>query len=325
MTTGLLGLSADDYWETPWKNALQLHERYVLGEKWGIYIDAPSLIDPAVRNSIPTPFLYVAQRREAAKIDLERMAKVVASRFEDRAFFINTAVPASEYKSADEPRVGKDSTDPTSTKYTLDLETQLRLLNKPGTYKVVVLLQQQMSNIVETKIEPSPVPVEELHFPDPPSPELLKSFEGAPETPGEPGMIMSVDRVVLDVAGSTAPLKVSFRIPVLNRERVPEPLPWLVFGESFYPDYGTPRPFAILPITLVIFSSGDAVATVIPLRVPVFTESAIGSFAVDLLSSPHVRGHARAYYIYAFCGEFVAGPAIMATVTEDMLPKPRVE
>lgn len=326
MTATPFSLTPDDYWKDPWKNAVQLDEQYVFQKVWGLHIDAPPTVNTQARKSIPVPFLYVAQLREAYKVDLDTMTKVVASRLEDRAFFIGDALPPRE--GSDEPPIGKDSTDLTCSKYTLDVEKRLRLLKKPGTYRIALLLQQQMSNVVPTKIEPSPPAPADRTFPNPPSRELLKSFDRPPAIPAEPGIALAVDRVVLDSAGATALLRGSFRLPLLDRERVPRSLPRFFPARSLPPDYGTPRPSAILPIAIVILASGSAAEFVIRLRVPTFDELvpndgtpiATGAFAIDLFAIRGVRGYARTYSIYAFCGEFSAGPSLMATVTKDMLP-----
>src|ERR1700674_4774589 len=140
MAESLFGLTGEDYWKSPWKNAEQLHVKYVRTGKYGLYFDSPPTVDPVVHGSIPALLYYVAEYREAYKVDLLGMTKVVAIRLEDRAFSIADAItPLDKYDPP--PKVGKDSSDPTSEKYDLDLEMQLHLLRKLGKYKVVLLLQ----------------------------------------------------------------------------------------------------------------------------------------------------------------------------------------
>lgn len=386
MSESLFGLSGDDYWREPWKNSEALHNKYVLEDKFGLYIDAPGEVDPTVRKSLPVPFFYVAQLREAYKVDLETMVKVVASRVEDRTLKIANALTPKD-KRAKEPKVGKDSTDPTSEKEVLDLQAQLKLLGEKGTYHVLVLLRDQMSNVVVTRVvqrkiineDPEVVKFLEIHRrplpvppPLPPSVELLwtpeaagsmmppKAPDGSPDMPAEPGIALSVERVVLKRLGATAVLKGAFRLKVLKRELVPPELPpdyqppvagpaqvplsplpgqpaSLAAPDSadpaallVRPIYGVPRPSAILPITLVILGYVDVAPTVIRLNVPTYDNLdpaapemvATGHFALDLLANPNIRLTPQTFAIYAFCGEIIAGPQLMATVTEAMLPKP---
>ena len=354
MAESLFGLSGEDYWLDPWKGSAEMHETYVLGGKYGIYIDAPASVNSAVHSTVPVPFFYVAQFREAYKINLTKMAKVIAIRLEDRSFLIENAITPRD-KAAPEMKVGKDSKDPTSSKKMIDLQTQLGLLYRPGKYRVVVLLQQQMSNVVETIVEqkrvqhPDPeaqkfidsFKLPEIPPPPPPPPSLelrwvrkvdapLEPLAGSPPVPAKPGIEMKVDRVVLSKTGASAMLKGSFRLPVLKRDLVPERPPNTDPTVPFMPEYGMPRPVAMLPITLVILGSASAAETVISLSVPTFDaidpalEENVGTgfFAVDLLANPSLRVEAQIFSVYAFCGEFTKGPVLMATVTPDMLPKP---
>jgi hypothetical protein len=358
MAESLFGLSGEDYWREPWKGSPQMHETFVLGGKFGLYIDAPSAVNSALHESIPVPFFYVAQYREAYKVDLDTMAKLVAIRLEDRAFFIENAL-TPEYNSVPEGKVGKDSTDPTSFKKIIDPHVQLGLLYKPGKYRLIVLLQQQASNVVEVKVEqrrvqhPDPEAqkfIDGFKLPEPPPPPppppsamlrwkrrvegveplTLQPMDGGPAIPDKPGIDMKVDRVILTTAGASSYLKGSFRLPVFKRDLVPQRPPNTDPMVPFMPEYGMPRPTAMLPITLVILGSEYAAEIVIPLSVPTFDaidpalEENVGTgyFAIDLLSNLNIRNTAQIFSIYAFCGEFMKGPAVTATVTPDMLPKP---
>jgi hypothetical protein len=300
-------LTDEDYWKDPWRDFEKIDEEFVFGRQWGLHIGAPGIANLEQRKKLPVPFLYVAQLRDSCKVNLETMTKAVACRLEDRAFFIGNALAPKGWEG--EPPAATDSTDLTCAKYTLDLGKRLGLLKQPGTYRIALLLQQQMSNILTTRIGPLPDSSGEQFRGELASSELLGSFT-PPEIPAQPAIALKVERVVLDTPEASASLKGSFRLPVLPHERV---------GHRTWPS-------AILPITIVILANGSAAETVIRLRVPVFHELdaiepiATGTFAIDLLSAPGIRGRAGIYSTYAFCGEFFTGPAIMATVTEDMLP-----
>lgn len=357
MSGGLFELSGDDYWENPWKTSAVLHERYILDLAFGLYIDGPPEVVPGVHRSIPVPFLYVAKMRDAYSTELGQMAKIVVARQEDHALFVTNALPPRD-KEVPLPKVGKDSDDPTSEKHVIDLESQLRLLAQPGTYRVVVLLKDRASNRIELKVAPPRAEhadpevktfLDSFRKPRPtlppgaPSPELVwtETASGpappadAPPVPGKDGIAMKVERVVLNTAGAEAILKCSFRLGVLKSELVPPPLPRATDPQAPHElvvsdPYGTPRPTAILPITIVVLGSVTPSHVVISLQVPVFQpfdttapeRSATGRFAIDLLANPNLGITPQTFAIYAFGGGEMSGPVLMATVTEDMLPKP---
>src|SRR5262245_23190742 len=104
---GLFRLDGDDYWTKPWKNGRDLVMEFVLELKFGLYIDAPSSIDPREHDSVPVPFFYVAKTRDAFKTDLDSVAKVVAVRVEDRALKIDSALTVRD-NILEEPKLGAD-------------------------------------------------------------------------------------------------------------------------------------------------------------------------------------------------------------------------
>jgi len=403
MTNGLFGLSEDDFWTDPWINGEELFNRYVLDGEYGLYIDAPERVQPKDRPSIPVPFFYSAEQREAYKLDIEKQAKVVAVRLEDRTFFIADAIEPED-NALPLPKVGADSIDPTSESHDIDLQTRLSLLSEPGAYRIVVLLTKQASNVVEVVVEqpriehedpevikfiearrtppiipPPPTPSAELIF-DSDAEGLPQPVADAPEVPEEEGIGLAVERVILNTEDATAILKGSYKLNILHKyERVPEPPEELEDpGDASLPtppaeaededdasvptspaeaedaddtslptpsaepededdaslptlpDYGTPRPSAVLTIHLVILGSVSMGATHIPLHIPVYadldsesdTTTVEGTFAIDLFKNENLRIVPQTFAIYSFCGEIMAGPVLMATLTEEMLPKP---
>jgi hypothetical protein len=332
VTNGLFGLDGDEFHTNPWKNGAVLYDRHVLDGDYGLFIDAPTRVQPERHTSIPVPLFYAAEQREAFKIDIVSQAKVVAVRLEDRRVFVANALEQPD-NSAPRPRIGKDSSDPTSERQVLDLQAQLRLLDRPGTYRIVVLLTQQTSNVVEVVVEGRSFAHEDPEVakfleakrtprqpapPDPPTIGLLPAVDRAPPVPDAPGLNLAIERVVLLEHGATAILRGSYALEVRPRD---DSVP--ASG-----DYGTPRPSAILPIELVVVAERSTAHTVIPLRIPIYEalgqqpKLVTGSFAIDLLRHPDLQIDARTYSIYAFCGEVMTGPMILATVTEQMLPRP---
>ncbi len=355
MSDSPFGLSGEDYWKQPWKNAEAMHEKHVLDRKYGLFIDAPPAVNPGLHSTLPMPFLYADEMREAYKVDLPTMAQVVASRTEDRALKIGPAIaPVDREEPA--AKVGADSENPISEKHLIDLQGQLGLLNEPGTYHIAVLLRHKMSNVVATVVERKKVKYDDpevekfiesqrkplLPAPPPaPSNQLVwapgetgvrpSPYAGSPEPPEKPGITLTIERVVLNRQGAKAILKGAFRLAVHNSELAPidpdEPAQRVALGLPFY---GRPRPVAIIPINIVVTGSVNLSATVFRLQVPTYQpvdpKAAVmmttGHFAIDLLAHPDLRTDPQTFAIYAFCGEILSGPHLMATVTEPMLPKP---
>jgi hypothetical protein len=334
---GLFGLDEDDYWSQPWKNGQTLFFTFVADWKFGLHIDGPSVIDPREHDTAPMPFLYVARMRDAFKTDLDRQAKVVASRVEDRALKIDSALTVQD-RLAPGTKLGADSDDPTSEQHIVEL-SKLGILREPGTYKVNVLVRGQISNRVDVTVEnpepksddPEVVKFLEAHRtpplpPEPASPGLVKEHDGAPPVPADEGIAFAVDRVVLNKPGARALLKGAFRLKVRRAEIVPPAS--AATPERPHPEYGEPRPTAIVPITLVCLGTVDDAPVVLKLRVPSVDKVAAegdavtGRFAIDLLADKNLRARPQTFSIYGFAGEPMTGPHTFATVTEPMLPKP---
>lgn len=358
MTNGLFGLDDAEFWTKPWKNGQALHDKHVLDGDYGLFIDAPRSVQPADRTTLPCPILYAATRRDAFKVQVREQTRVVATRLEDRALFIDQAIEPPD-NAAPLPKVGQNSIDPTSEKHSTDL-AKLRILDQPGTYQVVLLLGTQTSNVVRTVIErpridskdpevikflearrtPKPVPP-----PPAPSDDLLGQptpagprdpLPGTPPPPAAEGIALAVkDRVVLIEDGAQVVLLGSYRLKVLPKyDAVPPPPPPPEAGKPApepLPDYGTPRPQAVITITLVIVGDKNPAHMLVPVRVPVFsgvqpgTESSVvqGTFAVDLLARQRSLRQPETYTVYAFCGEvWTPKPLQVSTVTQAMLPKP---
>jgi hypothetical protein len=162
--------------------------------------------------------------------------------------------------------------------------------------------------------------------PAPASPELVKELEGAPAIPAEEGIAFAVDRVVLNKPGARSLLKGAFRLKARKAEIVPPAN--AATPERPLPEYGEPRPTAIVPITLVCLGTVGNAPSVLRLRVPSFDKVAAegdaitGQFAIDLLADKNLAARPQTFSIYGFAGEPMTGPHTFATVTEPMLPKP---
>lgn len=350
MTEHLFGLSGDEYWDQPWKNADALHMKFVMNMRKGIFLDAPDVVDPNARQRVPVPLFYVSTGNDERKSSLRDKGKVVAVRLEDRAVLIATAL-APEDKVERRPFLPND--DPLSIRDVIDLQERLKVLAASGTYVVRVVNVQKVSNTVAVRVErkkptsDDPAVVEFLEkqrtpkeFPPPPAPTATlvwkdgtaagarpQAPEGTPAVPGDLGIALAAERVVLLEEGAHDVLRGSFRLPVLAQERVPAPL----VGEpdpdaAPLPEYGEPRPTAIVPVTLLVIGGDTGDVVQFNLQVPTWDALegtdpvATGTFAVDLL--PRLGERPQTHHVYALCGEAFVGPTLTATVSQDMLPKP---
>ncbi|MCO5167137.1 MAG: hypothetical protein M9894_12365 [Planctomycetes bacterium] len=353
VTNGLFGLDDADFWTNPWKNGEALFSKHVLDGDYGLFIDAPRSVQPADRSTLPVPIYYAAMMKDAFKVDVVAQTRVVAARLEDRAIFVDAAIEPPD-NALPEPKIGEHSSDPTFSQHTSDL-ARFGLLDQPGTYQVVLLLGQQTSNVVRTVVEqrrmqsddpevvrfleaqrkPRPIPP-----PPAPSADLLgeptpdgprRALEGTPPPPKDEGIALAIDRVLLLKPGAQAVLKGSYRLAVLPKHDLVPPPPAPGPDAPALPEYGAPRPQAVITITLVIVGSGGPAHLVVPLHLPVYAgveggeQPSIveGTFAVDLLARQRSLLQPQTFAIYAFCGAvWTPKPAVIATVTEAMLPRP---
>lgn len=356
VTNGLFGLDDAEFWTNPWKNGEALHEKHVLDANYGLFLDAPKSVQPADRTTIPCPILYAAAKKDAFKVLVREQTRLVVTRLEDRAIFVDQAiVPPDDARPL--PKIGKDSMDPTSEKHSTDL-AKLRILDEPGTYQAVLLLGSQASNVVRTVVErpridskdpevikflearrtPKPVPP-----PPAPSPDLLgeptpagprKPVPGAPPAPSPEGIALAAkERVVLVEDGAQVVVQGSYALKVLPKyDAVPPPPAPPEPGKPApepLPDYGTPRPQAVITITLVVVGEKNPAHMLVPVRLPLYAgvgaEPSViqGSFAIDLLARQRSLRQPDTYTVYAFCGDvWTPVPIQVSTVTQAMLPKP---
>jgi hypothetical protein len=230
---------------------------------------------------------------------------------------------------------------------------------RPGTYLSTVLLNEETSNRVRTRVthgaaaerDPAVVEFLERHRKpeEPPKPikparTVLATSDAAldsshchptyraqgnsPPVPEEPGIAMSVERVVLVDQHPKSILHGSFRLPVSKRNLVPRTEPTAP-NEVSVPlvDVGDPDATAVVPISLVIVGNLYPGPTSHHLRVPSYDPVdpkandgiVTGHFDVDLLAFDDMQRLPQTYYIWAFSGEIMAGPNLMAIVTPDML------
>jgi hypothetical protein len=157
--------------------------------------------------------------------------------------------------------------------------------------------------------------------PPPDAPHPLPSYSirpGSPELPEAPGIALAVKRVVEVNAPGGCVVRGSFKLPAKWATAVPPPVAPSAPGTQ-------EQPTAIVPITLLLTGSKQPDARSFALKVPVYTPidfadeaaQATGYFAFDLCKYAPVNRVPQTFFVYAFSGELMVGPALMAFAPVD--------
>jgi hypothetical protein len=313
-------LQGDEYWTHPFKNDDDLAERTIFRKQPGLFIDGPPVVDLAVRNTIPIPIFTCVSQRDDYATPLMRYAFLFATRVEDRRAFFGFAVPRDRPMPRVPPGTEPDETSMVTDTLLPDLKQQADLGEEPGTYDVVVLVREHVSNRVRIAVKksggyvdpevekfiaqqpvPTPAPV------TPPAAAVglpnYRRSETSPEIPPAPGIAISAPRQAPLRPGVQVDVSGSFRVPLLKRE---------LTGAS----PGGVAPTAVIPMTLFAFSTdqNNFGPFVMPMRVPTYDAIAptdpmgTGYFAVNLLDFAGVVAKPATFFVYAFVGEWMSGP-----------------
>lgn len=346
MTSGILGISGDEYWTDASSAASAVIER--LGEAGTptLTLDAPPLVSVDGRSELPVHFVYVRSLAEAQQLDPEQALVLVAVRLEDNlclaqlALFVDKEPAVAPMVSTDPPNVGM-----TGELLTTDARAQLGVPWERGTLTMTGLLRERISNTCQSVLGPersdfvdpeveayldakraSRVPVQQaevwpalapirgaiartLDGGPPPFPNY-RAHADSPPIPDAMGVTLVVERVVESGPGNRCVLRGSFRLPCTVHERVPYDLE---SGRLF--GVGAPGATAVVQIHLVVTAARFAGPIVLPLRIPSFDELAsgedgvaTGSFNLDLFEIPAMPQVPDTYFLTAFSREVVTGP-----------------
>lgn len=325
---GILGLEDDDFWADPNKTRDDVIYSLIKANDYGVTIDAPNTADLAARGVLPIAVIHVAREPELLQHCFDNEAILVAARLEDRATLV---APLTEGVPFSPVEGGREGCTMASMRL-VDAFTRLDLPTKPATYIFGVILRDRMSNRVEVGIgqrrlgyqddeiakflasqaAPEPPPV----WPPPgrPFPDYERRAD-SPKLPAEPGIELAAPRVVV-FGRNQAVLRLSYRLKLRARDYVRR--------RHSYPDQ-PPLPAAVLPITLVINGSRDPGPVVLALHVPVEDpqiqgDQAVGHVALNLFDYPPLGRHEETLFVWAFCGELMAGPTLVGVVAEASLP-----
>ena len=337
------GLSDGDFWGNSEDALMGFRRARMQQGKDEILIDGPGKVSLDMRWTAPVIAYYGGSLRTIMANKFKDCAVLTAVRVETGTVYSQRAVPMTGGMGSP-----PDEDDPgdvrTSEMYDLELRDCLKIPWESGTYLVTLLLRNFISNRLQVRLEksqlayrdpevekylasrlkqPQPLPV----WPPPAVWPALPAFElpyyrrlpESPEVPSQPGLALTIDRIVSLKPGARAILRGSFRLPVAARNIIPA----ASHPELQY-DFGYLRPTAIVPITLVIAGSDFLGPIQLNLRIPSYSEVAPsqpdqttnGFFAIDLLQMEDMPRVPQTYFIHALSGEFLTGPVLCAFVDE---------
>jgi hypothetical protein len=322
MSQGPFKQSDEEFWTEPLKNLSRVSDEHAMKFQRALIIDGPREVDPGARKTLPVSLYYLAPQSDVFSFTFQDVAIVVASRREDRQVFCDMATdpitaPREHSTAKPDPDVFSGSS------RVLDLKEHPNIPWQSGTWFVNVLVRDLVSNRIEIELadsaskrkDPESRKEEKPPAPAPASPEAgdplphYQAYAKSPALPDKPGIALSVERVIVAKHGSRAELAASFRLAPLRGELVP--------GAS------GDEPKAVIPITLVIIGTENAYPLPFTVRAPAYGNigdtELTGHFALDLFDIPHFDPRAQTYFVYAFAGEVMAGPATLGLVSEEML------
>jgi hypothetical protein len=353
MNQGEFRLKDEKFWEDSDPVEEALVERFKETDFMGLGLDGPRTVRLDQKETVPLLGVRASSIRDNIGLSLQRRAVVVTSHLEG-----TVTLAATAFRQPDEPRRLADPRDPatlpkgrTVKTFSVSLSDRLPELPwKPGTWQTTVLLYDQRSNAVVTRLQeaasPDPAVQEFLNaqrrpaFPAAISPPLDGSANpylprpDSPTPPSGPGIVLAVDRVAVHGRDRSCLLRGSCRLPISPRDMVKH-LPGPVGSEAErlaiadgWVDVGDPEAIAVLPVTLLLTGNQRAEPLLIQLQVPIYgplgptdsSDGAHGYFAVDLFKLLPDDVFIQSYAIWAVSRSVLSEPVLLGLVTESMLP-----
>jgi hypothetical protein len=361
MSQEKLGLEDEEFWSQPFKTKDAIENRLIKKKTEALIVGAPSKVLINTRETFPVVALQVAFLKNLAKMDLRKTAIVTAVELNSNRVHAGMALRQDmDLPPADgempEGWMGGEG-------YLIDLRERLQLPWKPGDYIVTLLMLDQASERLRTRLvdtsgfedpevarfieehrkkaglslvwpepgdplpsykqekESPPIPSERVKFKeDEEEPEIdEEEMESGKKRERKPGMALSVPRVSVIDENTRCILSGSFRLPVKEQELLPQ---------DKAPKPAKPAPVALMPITLVLTGTEQVTPTVLRLIVPSYDPidktirgplMVTGHFTIDLCTLAPVAKVPQTFFIYAFSGEIMAGPAPMAFISKSSL------
>jgi hypothetical protein len=349
MTTGVMGLSDDQFWSDP-DQARPAAIGRVQSSGWrGYVLDAPRNVHIGVRDTLPVMGVRCVSAVESLAHDFQRNAVVVAVRrsssevFVGRVFELKYTPPSKKVRAAPSPTIT------VTDAFAFELRERLPDLPwTPGTYALYLLvLHVATEAIVVRLLVPSgpsfhAPPVLDDPWPptgDQPLPRYTKA-EWSPAAPASHGVTLVCDGVVLLGSDARCVLEGSFFLNTAINDEEELPPSW--------DDDATQRTFALDPaestqrmqaidpsqidelihktptmvsLTLVLTGTELTDPWSCTLSLPATTtfDDAQGWFGLDLFALQDFPRQPGNYALWAFAGDVISGPTPIALILEESL------
>ncbi len=333
-----LGLDNDDYWSNPTRTMDDVMDR--LESEAGLVLGAPTAVDTAQRSDLPAIIYRSGKDSDLALRSFRSYALIAAMHLDTKTLYLGYAAPQDFDPKP--PRSDADELEGwTVAAHKAEIREQLNLPWQPGQYRFTAILGDELSNTAVSnfgKGRPDPdvdaLIAAEAEKIDPPAvfPATSKmndcpSYErvdGSPPIPDSPGISINLERAVALREDAACILYGSYRLPLSVRDRVKLGSEEYNREAGFVSDDG-PTPVGVVPISLVVTGADEPAACLLHLFVPTFdtpsgdSDEVTGYFSVDLLRLPDMPKDPQGYFVYAFSGESICGPAKTALVEKERL------
>ncbi|MCO5165345.1 MAG: hypothetical protein M9894_03130 [Planctomycetes bacterium] len=338
MKGGFLNLEDDEaFWRRPLARQDRVIDR-LLDRRPGLLLDAPCEVELPLRTTLPAVVGLVATYAQLHGLDPGRAGALAAVNVDTSEVWAGTIEDLDGVEPPEDPGPPPAAQGTGALVLLACARTRTGLAWTPGaSYLLTAHLRERASNRVPVRLVPGP-----QVWVDPAAQGLVLArrrahalrpsetgalADGALDlgdeaaralVPERPGLAAKVERVVVTDPGAPATLRVGLRAALRPWQRARP-------AQRGDPELD-PRIVGVVPVTLLVTGAVEADPRVLALRVPVEGEVAdvgddadgpevTGSFALDLL---RLDGFPRApgtYYVSAFSGAAMAGPAPVALVS----------
>lgn len=329
------GLKNEEYWTDPWKNLSDVSWERVDKDIAGILLDAPDHVPLDTQSSLPVLAYHSGPTQSLWQAPFRDHGAITALRVEDDVFFTAKAVPPSGPETPKDP---EPSPGFAGEEFEIDLRESLSLEWAPGTLWVTAFLRDQGSNRVKVVMGPSPaaykdpavdrflaeerakLPQRSLAYPRQAAMDSV-TVPFRPADGAKLGLQFTAHRIMVAEPGASGKLHVSWRLPIRPTDVSNEGPKTLIKG--------LPPVTAVAAISILFIGSEFGSLFPLSLRVPSFepveqedgSPVAAGSFTLDLLGLNALTEDPQTWFVYGFAGEILQGPATIAVVSPDSLPK----
>ncbi len=348
MQQGDFGLEDGQFWIATQPDG-GLMDRLLDDEALGLHLDGPKQVVLAEHETLPLLGVRICEPADNLKREAKPWALIASIRLENNEVFVANAFHVEQQPSPPAEEDLQDLPDCVlGDALVLELTRRYGIILQPGTYLTRMILGEQISNEVRTRVVRHEVRDPEVAaflqgykrpayprriLPQHVATRALPSYEHEAQTPMPPeslGVVLSLPRVHVHRKTDPCIARGAFRLPLKAREIVrPQPLDThgKPVADSGWVNIGDEEATAVVPITLVFQGDRLREPVVLRLQVPTYDEAeentpVTGHFNIDLMALTDALRFPQTYTAWALHGERLEGPFKMAIVSEDMLPNP---